>query len=131
MKSQEDILLLVSLKSKPKDDVRVDITVSDDAEAFISTGSYLQFTKDNWDTAQSVVVSDPDYFNDGDQDYQVILSTSQSQDMTYKDLGSSVINMKNINIDFNLNFLKLEQEQHKVQDMELYKKVITALVFIF
>ena len=98
----------VLLKSKPKDDVRVDITVSDDAEAFISTGSYLQFTKDNWDTAQSVVVSGlPDYFNDGDQDYQVILSTSQSQDMTYKDLGSSVINMKNINIDFNLNFLKL------------------------
>ncbi|MBD2552925.1 hypothetical protein H6G51_06515 [Limnothrix sp. FACHB-708] len=79
----------VKLKSQPTDDVKISLTSSNTAEGTVSV-TPLTFTKDNWNSTQSVTVTGVnDDVDDGDQPYKIDLKSS-SPDGKYDALTASV-----------------------------------------
>lgn len=77
----------VRLSSQPVAEVRLDLSSSRPAEG-LSSPALLIFTPQNWSVPQAVVVAGQDDFvDDGDQGYSLALSTSNSPDGVYKQLG--------------------------------------------
>ena len=73
----------VVLNKQPTADVTFTTASSDTTEATVSTES-ITFTKDNWDTAQSIVISGvDDYIKDGNQDISLIFGSVVSSDSGY------------------------------------------------
>lgn len=79
----------VKLKSQPTDDVKISLTSSNTAEGTVSV-TPLTFTKDNWNSTQSVTVTGVnDDVDDGDKPYTIDLKSS-SPDGKYDALTASV-----------------------------------------
>ena len=85
----------VVLDSKPTDNVVIDLTSMDTTEGSLST-SQLTFTADNWNQAQSVVVSGvDDNVRDGNVAYQVQVEAASSNDSRYDGLDANDVEVTN------------------------------------
>ncbi|MBF0278446.1 MAG: S8 family serine peptidase [SAR324 cluster bacterium] len=89
----------VKLKSQPTADVALGLHSSDLSEAKISISS-LTFTRKNWNIAQTVNVTGiNDNDVDGDQTFQIILSSVSSADAHYQGIDPPDVSMVNIDDD--------------------------------
>ncbi|MGJ8662401.1 MAG: BspA family leucine-rich repeat surface protein [Marinicella sp.] len=89
----------VSLSLAPTDDVSFNVTSDDTGEGVPSVSS-VTFTPSNWNTAQTIVVTGvDDAVIDGDQSYQIILSTLISNDAGYAGINPDDLSAVNIDDD--------------------------------
>lgn len=88
----------VRLSSQPVAEVRLDLSSSRPSEGL--PASPLIFTPQNWSVPQAVTVAGQDDFSqDGDQTYQLAMSTANSTDGVYKQLGVGVVPVVNVDND--------------------------------
>lgn len=87
--SGETVELIVFVENPPTDDITVAVESSDPTEG-IPDPAELIFTPDNWEIAQTVIVTgQPDQEPDGDRPYTINLISS-SPDPAYNDINSSI-----------------------------------------
>lgn len=87
--SGSTVELIVFLENAPTDDVIITVETSDPTEG-IPSPTELIFTPDNWDTAQTVVVTgQPDQEPDGDRPYTINL-VSSSLDLSYHEINRAI-----------------------------------------
>ena len=85
----------VVLDSKPTDDVVIDLTSLDTSEGSLNK-SQLTFTANNWNQAQSVVVTGvDDSVRDGNVTYQVQLEAASSGDSRYDGFDADDVEVTN------------------------------------
>ncbi len=84
------------LDAAPLADVTIALTVSDSAEASLSTNS-LTFTTANWNQTQTVTLTGlQDYTNDGDTPYTLITAATSSTDSAYDGLVVADASLTNL-----------------------------------
>jgi hypothetical protein len=89
----------VVLTSRPLANVTVPVSSSEPDEGVPSTG-LLTFTPDDWDLAQTVVVTGADdAVDDGDRPFDVVLGPSASADPAYAGIGLPVFTFTNADDD--------------------------------
>jgi len=92
----------VVLSSKPKSNVTIPLTSSNELEGVVSSpvGKLLTFTPSNWSTAQSVVVKGVnDDEEDGDVAYSITVGPPDSSDAGYSTLMAQTVNLENVDDD--------------------------------
>ncbi len=90
-----NVLFSVKLKTKPARKVILDITSSDPGEGSVSP-EILHFDANNWNKSQRVkIIGMDDVIDDGNQDYQIIISPKSSLDSAYRSLQSIKLDMIN------------------------------------
>ena len=86
----------VKLATQPTADVTVAVSSSDTGEATARPAS-LTFTRDNWNTVQTVTVTGvDDSEEDGPQTYTITLTPSSTGDSTYNALPASTVSGRNV-----------------------------------
>lgn len=89
----------VRLTRQPATDVFVTVVSSDTSEGTPDAGQLI-FTPQNFDQPQTVIVTGADDDStDGDQAYQVILTTTQASDPAYRDLSPTTVMLTNLDND--------------------------------
>ena len=90
---------LVQLSSQPADEVILTLTGLDATEAEVSPET-LVFTRENWDTAQTVEVRGLDDEEwDGSQTFNLILDTTESTDPAYNTMETTSLSVVNVDND--------------------------------
>lgn len=87
----------VRLSKKPDADVTIGpITSLDSTEGVVTTSSQITFTKDNYDTPQTITIKGiEDGIADGNQSYRIKLGTVQSNDYSYSVLALADVTVIN------------------------------------
>ena len=93
------VTLGVTLRAKPTADVTINIGATNAAEALVSPTS-LVFTPDNYNVAQNVTVTgQDDAVDDGDVQYNVIVTSSESADPKFSAISSTLAYLRNLDND--------------------------------
>jgi large repetitive protein len=93
------VTLGLRLGAKPTGDVTIDIATTNPTEAIVSPAS-LVFTPDNYNVPQNVTVTgQDDTIDDGDVQYDVNVTSSQSSDPKFSGLDVFLTRLKNIDND--------------------------------
>ena len=97
--SQEAVSFSVVLTSIPSADVALTLNSSNPKEG-VATPTSLKFTKDNWNVPQVVTVKGvDDNEHDGNRNYTIFFSPSESNDEDYADKQLSPIKVTNVDND--------------------------------
>ena len=92
-------MVQIKLLTQPTENVEIPLSLSNTAEASLSTAS-LTFTSQNWSDAQTVTVSPiDDAIADGDQSFQLILGAANTNDTAYKGMIGSRVSLTNLDDD--------------------------------
>jgi hypothetical protein len=95
--------ILVKLAIQPLDNVSVKLTSNDTTEGILNI-SELIFTPSNYDQVQEVELTGiNDTIDDGNIQFNLSLSFSESIDVSYSSLANEIINFVNIDDDFTIN----------------------------
>ena len=87
------------LASKPKSPVQFAVNSTNQTEGSISLGE-VDFTVDNWNTAQTVTITGlDDYAKDGNVVYAVRISAPTTDDLAYQKIGSTDVKVVNLDDD--------------------------------
>lgn len=93
------VMLFVRLSAKPTDNVTIHLGTTKPAEAIVSPTS-LVFTPDNYNTEQIVTVTgQDDTVDDGDVQYSVTVTSSESSDPNFSGLNTILATLKNLDND--------------------------------
>jgi len=89
----------LKLKSEPTANVVLSISSSNTAEGVVSPSSLL-FSRNNWNTTQTVTVTGvDDYYDNGSTSFSIILGSPATSDTNYSAKPSSTINATNVDND--------------------------------
>lgn len=89
----------IMLDTQPTDDVTIGLASSDTSEGAVSTAS-LVFTPENWNVAQTVIVTGiDDNTVDGDAVYNIITSSATSSDPDYNGFNPADVSFTNLDDD--------------------------------
>ncbi len=94
----------VVLDTQPVSDVTIAVSSSDTTEGRVNRIS-LVFTRDNWDTPQTVTVTGiDDSLVDGDKSYKIVLAAAVSSDGNYNGIDPSDVSVTNTDDDTSFTF---------------------------
>ena len=126
--SQEAATFTIALTSKPTSTVSIAAMSSNDKEGKVSPNT-IRFTMDNWNEPQTITVKGiDDDVRDGNINYTVFFSPSESEDADYKDVQLKPIKVTNIDNDvagLNVNIPAEEYEVIEGQDSKIVVKLNT------
>ncbi|MBQ8035595.1 MAG: hypothetical protein IJ268_01255 [Proteobacteria bacterium] len=114
----------VVLTSIPSSDVRLTMSSSNPAEGTVSPTT-LTFTKDNWGEPQTVTVKGvDDEVKDGNKNYTVFFSPSESNDEDYAGFQPSPIKVTNVDNDVAGISMNLSSEGFELNEGQYYPLTI-------
>ena len=89
----------LKLKSEPTANVVLSLSSSNTAEGIVSPSSLL-FSRNNWNTTQTVTVTGvDDYYDNGSTSFSIIVGSPETSDTNYSAKPSSTINATNVDND--------------------------------
>ena len=89
----------LKLKSEPTANVVLSISSSNTAEGVVSPSSLL-FSRNNWNTTQTITVTGvDDYYDNGSTSFSIIVGSPATSDTNYSAKPSSTINATNVDND--------------------------------
>ena len=89
----------LKLKSEPTANVVLSLSSSNTAEGIVSPSSLL-FSRNNWNTTQTVTVTGvDDYYDNGSTSFSIIVGSPETSDTNYNAKPSSTINATNVDND--------------------------------